>query len=184
VTDSRVAKRYARALFAAAKKAGIVESVEADLGLVLHVARASGPFRAFLYSPTTSKDKKIEVLGKALSDRVTAMTMSFLRLVIDKGREDGLELIQHAFTELRRDDEGVIHADVTSSEPLDETQKRRLIEKLTRSSGKTIEPEYHVDPALIGGVKVALGNYVLDGTVEGSLARMRETLLFDVLKQN
>jgi F-type H+-transporting ATPase subunit delta len=184
VTDARVARRYARALFAAAVKNDIVASVEDDLALLSAMSRNSPEFRRFLHSPTASKEHKLEVFSKLFSDRVTATTMSFIRLVLEKGREGAFEHIRIAFTELRREREGVVAAKVVSAFELTEDERRRLVDKLTRESGKTIEPEFQVDPSLIGGLSVELGNYVLDGTVKGSLDRLRETIIYDLLKQN
>lgn len=184
MTDARVARRYARALFGAAVRADIVASVEDDLTLLSAMTRNSPDFKRFLHSPTATKEHKLELFNKVFSDRVTATTMSFIRLVLDKGREESFEHIRIAYSELRREKEGVVAAKVVSAFELSEEEKRRLIDKLTRESGKTIEPVFHVDPSLIGGVSVEMGNYVLDGTVSGSLSRLRETLIYDLLKQN
>ena len=184
MTDARVARRYARALFGAAVRANIVASVEDDLALLSAMTRNSPDFKRFLHSPTASKDQKLELFGRIFSDRVTATTMSFIRLVIEKGREDSFEHIRIAYTELRREKEGVVAAQVVSAFELNEDEKRRLIDKLTRESGKTIEPVFLVDSSLIGGVSVEMGNYVLDGSISGSLNRLREILIYDLLKQN
>ncbi|MBS1724223.1 MAG: ATP synthase F1 subunit delta [Armatimonadetes bacterium] len=184
MTDGRVAKRYARALFSASKKLGIVQSVEDDLNLIGTVSQNSAAFRKFLNNPSTSKDVKTDLFNKAFSDRVTAMTMSFLRLLLEKGREDNIELVRLCFADLRREDEGVIQAVVTTTIELSEAERRKLVDKLTRSSGKTIEPVFEIDPALIGGIKVSFNNYVLEGSVRGAIDRLREKLIYDVLKQN
>lgn len=184
MTDGRVARRYARALYNSAKKADIVQSVEDDLSLITTVGSSSPAFKRLLANPSATKEYKLEVFGKAFSDRVTAMTMHFLRLLLDKGREDDINLIKLSFQELRRQDQGVIQAVVTTTIELTEAERRKLIDKLTRASGKTIEAQFEVDSSLIGGIRVAYDNFVLDGSVRGAIGRMRDTLIYDVLKQN
>ena len=184
MTDGRIARRYAKALYQAAKKADIVQSVEDDLGLITTVSNNSPAFKRLLANPSATKEFKLEVFAKAFSDRVTAMTMHFLRLLLEKGREDNLDLVKFAYQNLRRIDQGVIEAVVTTTIELTEAEKRRLIDKLTRASGKTIEAQFEVDQALIGGIRVAYDNYVLDGSVRGALGRMKDRLIYDVLKQN
>ncbi|MCW5936465.1 MAG: ATP synthase F1 subunit delta [Fimbriimonadaceae bacterium] len=184
MTDARVARRYARALFNAAKKQGIVKSVEDDLALIGTVTSNTPGFRRFLNDPSAPQATKLSLFEKAFSDRVTATTMGFLRLVLEKGREDSLDLVRYAFVELRREDEGVVRAVVTTTRDLSEEERRRIVDRLTRASGKTIEAEFEIDPSLIGGIRVAYASYVLEGSVKGALDRMRERLIYDVLKQN
>lgn len=184
MTDARVARRYAKALFLASKKADIVASVEDDLNLMSAVSSQSPAFKRLLSNPSATREFKQEIFTKSFSDRVTAMTMQFVRLLLDKGREDNLDLIRLAFQELRREDQGVIQVVVTTTIDLNEVEKRKLIDKLTRASGKTIEAEFETDSSLIGGIKVSYENYVLDGSVSGSLSRLKDRLIYDVLKQN
>ena len=72
---------------------------------------------------------------------------------------------------------------VTSSEGLDDKQQSALITKIEKTTGKRVEAEFAVEPSLIGGIKVAYENFVLDGTLRGGLARLRDTLKHDLLKQ-
>jgi F-type H+-transporting ATPase subunit delta len=184
VTEARVARRYARSLFNAASRQGIVPSVEADLNLIGAVSRASGPFSRFLESPDATSEAKTALLEKAFSDRVTALTMAFLRLLVDKGRETILPHVREVFVELRRQQEEVVRAVVTTVAPLDQDSRARVVSRLEAKSGKRVEAEFETDPSLIGGINVRWGDYVLDGSLSGSLARMKERILFDALKQN
>lgn len=184
MTEARVARRYARALFQAASKQGIVPSVESDLDLIVAVARGSGSFTNFMESPDVSRERKLGIIEKAFADRVTALTMGFLRLLVEKRRESALALVREVFVELRRESEHVMRAVVTSREPLGEDEKARILQGLAAKSGKKIEAEFGSDPNLIGGVTVRWGDYVLDGSLRGSLARLEESLLFEALKQN
>lgn len=179
--DERVAKRYGAAIFGAAKKAGVVKEVEADLKGVVAILQSDTLFRDFLLSPEVRRDDKRAILDKLFVDRIGALTMESLRLLLTKRREDLLPEITEEYETLRRADERVIYAKITSAEALSDDERKTLLAKLTTEIGKTLEPEFAVDPALIGGVRVAYENMVLDGSVRGGLARLRSALQQDLL---
>lgn len=184
MADSKVAKRYARALFGAAKSADVITAVEADLNAVANQISRDPRFRQFLMAPYVARDDKVTILERIFSDRVTALSMSALRLMLQKRREDELELVRDEFVRLRREHERHVYVSVSSAEPLTEDQRTRIMAKLERLTGQIIEPDYVVDPTLLGGVRVVYGDYVLDGTLRGALRRLKDRLRIDVLKQS
>ncbi|MBV6490278.1 MAG: ATP synthase F1 subunit delta [Fimbriimonadaceae bacterium] len=181
--DTRVARRYAKALYRAAKSQGIVESVEADLAGVVGIIERDPGFGEFLVSPRIAREHKLPVLERAFSDRVTALTMHALRLMLQKRREDLVPDVYKAFVAIRREHGAVLYAHIASSIELTEKQRSALLTKLEKGSGKKVEAEFSVDSNLLGGIRVAYGNFVLDGSVRGSLRRMRDTLKYELLKQ-
>ncbi|MBX3112102.1 MAG: ATP synthase F1 subunit delta [Fimbriimonadaceae bacterium] len=181
--DTRVAKRYARALFSAAKREGVVSGVDEDLKAVTTAFRDSSGFRVFIESPQTDDAQKTGLMEKVFGDRVTPLTMSALRLLIKKRRDNEIFALQKEFAELRRQMDGVTKATVTSSTPLDKGQQDAVVAKIAAKTGRTVEAEFDIDTSLIGGVKVIYDDYILDGSVRGQLDRMKETLLYDLLKQ-
>lgn len=184
MADAKVAKRYARALFNTAQKANVIESVESDLNAIAQLVESHPEFRGFLASPRISRDDKITIAEKLFSDRVTALTMSMLRLMLVKRRETEFAAVREEFVVLRRTEGNVLYANVVSATELDEATRKALVAKLEQKSGKRVEADFKIDTNLIGGVKVALGNYVLDGSVRGTLNRLRDRLKYDLLKQN
>lgn len=183
MAESKVGKRYAHALFNAAKAGDVIKSVESDLNAVANQVESDERFREFLVSPHVGREEKVKILERIFSDRITALTMSALRLMLQKRREDEIETVREEFIRLRREHEKKVYVLVSSAERLTDDQMRRIEQKLEKVSGQDIEPEFRVDGTLIGGVKVAYGDYVLDGTVRGALRRLRDRLRIDVLKQ-
>lgn len=182
--DQRVAKRYARALFNAAQQLDMVQSVEDDLSAIANLMKNDEKFRDFILSPRIGRDEKLKIAEKLFSDRITALTMQALRLLLEKRREAEFEQVREQYAILRRSEGNVLYAIVTSTEALIEDEKKRLTEKLEKQTGKRVETEYRVDKSLIGGIRVSYGNYVLDGSIKGSLRRLRDTLRRDLLKQS
>lgn len=182
--DSKVAKRYAKAIFSAAHRANMVDAVESDLNAISHLVDTHQEFRGFLRTPRISREDKVKIAEKLFSDRITSLSMATLRLILTKGRASEFEAIREEYIQMRRELGHVLYAKVTSSANLDSDQQKAIVDTLASKSGKKVEADFSVDPSLIGGVKVAIGNYVLDGTVRGSLNRLRDALKYDLLKQS
>jgi F-type H+-transporting ATPase subunit delta len=183
VSEKRVARRYARALFNVAKKGNVIESVESDLDLVAGLLSRERKFKDFLYSPRVGRDEKLKLLERVFSDRVTAITMKALRLILSKNRHRMFPDLREQYVSLRREFGNVLYAEVASSTHLDDNTRKRILAKLESASGKRVEAEFRMDKTLIGGVKVSYGNYVLDGTIRGGLRRLRDQLRYELLKQ-
>lgn len=184
MADTRVGRRYALALFRTAKQGDVVRSVEDDLNGIAGLIEKDESFRTFLFSPYVGREEKIGIVERVFSDRITAITMTALRLLVSKRREDEIIVVRDEFVQLRREAEGVLHVLVTSAEALENDQRQQIEMKLARKLGRTIEADYAIDAHLIGGVRVEYDNFVLDGSVRGQLRRLRDRLTRDVLKQN
>lgn len=184
MADTKVARRYASALFTTAQKHDVVKSVEDDLSAIANLMEGDRKFRDFLLSPEVGREEKVKIAEKLFSDRVTALTMQALRLLLVKRRETEIVGVRNEFVALRREHGSVAYVVVTSAEALEADQKNSIAAKLGGQLGKSVEADYRIDPRMIGGVKVQIGDYVLDGTVRGSLRRLEEKLRRDILKQN
>jgi len=183
VQDARIGRRYAQALFNAAKAHKMVAAVEDDMSGIATLVRDDAKFRHFLIAPFNNADEKKQVLQNVLGDRVTALTMQVLRVMLDKGREAEFESVAHEFSNLRRTAADIEFATVTTAYTLDPEQKDRIVAALEKRLGKTVEARFAVDSRVLGGVRVGYGNFVLDGSARGHLNRLRERLHHDVLKQ-
>jgi F-type H+-transporting ATPase subunit delta len=183
VTDSRVAKRYAKALFSASLKEGSMPQAGSDLAAIAQAFAENRSFRAFFTSPARGKADKRALASKAFQG-ASPLVSQLLDLIVEKGREELLGVIELEFAELRRRHEMKVLARVESAMELDEAQRQAVIDRIAATTGKTVEAEFVVEPALIGGIRVIYDNFVLDGSVRGDLARMREKVLYDLLKQS
>jgi len=183
MSEDRVSLRYASAVFEAAKNAKSVSTVETDLATIDNLLSGNGDFRAFILSPSRSRVEKLELVDKVFGDRITALTLRFIKLMLEKRREDELPTIKRDFTALKRADEGILHVQVISTVELTSAEQKAILEKAGAKLGKQLEADFIIDPTLIGGVKLAYNDFVIDGSVRGSLDRLRESLRYDTLKQ-
>lgn len=183
MTDSRVAKRYARALFNAALKQQSLGNVDDDLAGITGALTNSEGFRKFLKSPNTTDENKVTLFEKTFASRVTPLTMEFVRMLIRKGRDEQLHQIQLEFAALKRQHESITRAVVTSADELSESEKTKIVSTIESKLGRKLQAEFQIDANLMGGVTVAYDDYVLDGSVRGKLNRLRERMIYDLLKQ-
>ncbi len=183
--ERRIVRRYASALFAAASKADAVDQVESDLGLVSYTLFGgdiiSPPNKVTLWealvSPMLPPERKHEILSGVFEGKVSEITLSYLKLCVDKRREEVIPETESEYIALANEARGIIEAEVTSAAELSEDQERRLVAKLSQTTGKQVELAKKVDPALIGGLLVRMGDTVIDGSIRGQLEAIRERLL-------
>jgi F-type H+-transporting ATPase subunit delta len=175
--EETIARRYASALFAEAQRSGTLDPTANSLATVARTIAGNAQLKTILNQPVLTSDRKKEALNLVFGKVVAAPIPSFLNLLIDKRRINVLPEIQTEFARLVREHQNVALATATTALPLTTGESDALRRSLEARTGKKIELETAVDPAVLGGVFVRIGDTVLDGTVRGSLERLREQLL-------
>jgi F-type H+-transporting ATPase subunit delta len=171
---SPVARRYALALYEEARAQSVAEAVDADvrgLGESLH---ASPELRAALTSPVISRVRKEAIVTRLFSDRVHPLVTRFLLLLIRKQREELAPAVVAAYTALVDEREGVVDARVRAARPLSPEHAEALRGELEKRTGRAIRLRLDVDPALLGGLVVRVGDRVYDGSLRHQLDLLRE----------
>lgn len=175
--ERRIVRRYAAALFNAASKAGVVDAVESDLGLISYTVESSSALREALFSPVVPRAKKRIILHEIFKGKIQDVTAAYLNLLIDKQREEALTVTEPEYIVLANEARGIVRAEVTSAIPLDKVQAKRLVAKLSEVTGKTIELVEKTNPNVVGGLLVRIGDTVIDGSIRGQLAALKEKML-------
>ncbi|MBE3586829.1 MULTISPECIES: F0F1 ATP synthase subunit delta [Desulfofundulus] len=171
-----VAQRYAQALYELAETQGLVDQVEQELKSVEEIVASSREFQKVLYHPRITAQEKKDVLKNIFSGKVSPITENFLFLLVDRQREAFLSDIVDYYISLANRARNIVKAEVTSAIELTREEKKKLGEVLNRITRKKVQTVYSVDPALIGGVVVRIGDRVIDGSLRTRLASMREHL--------
>ena len=176
--DVTIARRYAQALFMAARKKDVVARVGQDLATVQKAdAALDDRLRLFLEAPQVPTDQKIEVIEKGLAPFAHRLVIEFFKLLIAKKRLFRMRDIEGEFGRLVEEHEGIVHARVTSAVPLHDSELNALIASLEHSLSKKVKVDAHVDPAILGGLVVKVGDRIADQSVTTLLSGLREQLL-------
>lgn len=171
-----VARRYAQALTEEAQQAGSLEAVDADMALLAETLEGSRDLRLALMSPVVSHDKKLAVLRSLFQDKVSDLSLRFLRLLVQKERDGQIPAILDAYRQLRDKRTGTVEAAVRVAKPLTPAEAERLQAALEARADATVRMNVAVDPSLIGGLVVRLGDVVYDRSVRHQLDLLRGQL--------
>ena len=172
-----VARRYALALYEEARARNVAEEVDAGVRTLGEALDGSRELRAALTSPVVSRPKKEAVVARLFGDRLPELLVQFLYLLLRKEREELAPEIVAAYERLRDEREGVVEATVKTARPLSADEAEALRASLGARSGKTVRLRLDVDPGLIGGLVVRLGDRVFDGSLRHQLGLLREQLV-------
>jgi F-type H+-transporting ATPase subunit delta len=174
-----IARVYAQALYEVAAQHGVVGQVHDELHALSDLAWKPGneDIRDFLLSPRIDRATKWELLEKTLGGMLSRPILGLLKVLIFKGREATLDNISTHFDRFQDLAENRIHAHVTVAAPMDEALKESLKARLEVSSGKSVRMHEKIDPAVIAGASIRVGDRVIDRTLRTKLAALRERLL-------
>jgi F-type H+-transporting ATPase subunit delta len=175
--EESVARRYAVALFYQALQTKTLEAVHRDLGTVARADDKVPELHVLLNQPLITEANKKAALNAGFGSTIGKPTLLFLNLLIDKRRIGLLPEIYAEFDRRVREHSNIALAEAISAVPLTPAEQKSLQASLEKRTGKKIELKTDVDPSLIGGVMVRIGDTVMDGTVKSQLERLREHLL-------
>jgi F-type H+-transporting ATPase subunit delta len=153
-----------------------LDKIHDDLTYIESLMAQSADFRRVLVNPVIKEQPKKDLLRTIFAAKVSSLTMDFLFTLCEKNRETILPEIFQTFKELREEHLGLIPAEVVSVVDLTPEQVRSIEEKLKTLTGKTPQLTLSKDPALIGGVRIQIGDRVIDGSVRRQLERLHTQL--------
>lgn len=171
-----IAGRYAEALYEVAVREDAVDKIENELKSINEVLSSSPELKKILFHPRITAAEKREVLHNLFAGRVSELTLNFLDVVVDHRREAFIEDMVLVFTDMANKARNVSDVQVTSAVELTDDERERLLKVLEGATGKKIRASYVVDPSLIGGLVVRIGDRIIDGSVRTRLNALREQL--------
>lgn len=175
--DSRAARRYAAALFELARREEKLAAVQRDLRTVTDLMRLSPALRKAWDSPLIPGGRKRAIISDILGKEVDPLSLSFVRLLIDKRREEILDGVLFEMRRLSDVAERRLRAEATFAVQPSADEQTALARSLEHRTGDHVELTVHVDPAILGGVVVRMHDTIIDGSVRGTIERLREQLL-------
>ena len=173
---TKLAARYAKALFEFAEELGQLEPISSDMELIDQTFDNNPELRYTILSPIIKTDKNAAIIRKLFSERVSETTLNYLMLIMKKGRELQLDTICSEYVKIYKASKNIITLDVYSAYPLEKETLSKLKEKVAGATKANIELVEHVKPELIGGVMIKYGDYLMDASVKQSLSMLKKQL--------
>jgi ATP synthase F1 delta subunit len=170
-----IAQVYARSLFEVAEEAGKLDEVREQLGEIADALAGDRDLQIFFFSPYFSTQEKIEGLDKAVSG-AEPILLNFLKLLIEKHRMPALLRIRRVYDSLWEDYNKLLPVQITSAVELDAKIVKHIGDQISEQTGRKVELSTSVEPDILGGIVVRVGNQVLDASIRRRLDVLRKQI--------
>ncbi|MFP7286967.1 F0F1 ATP synthase subunit delta [Shouchella clausii] len=178
MSNKAVANRYAVALFELAEEKGQTDVFERELELVKEVFETTPQLETVLAQPGLAADKKQALLRDAFQAHLSPAVMNTINLLMERGRYSEIVGLAGEYKQLNDDKLGIAEATVFSVKALSDGEKNQIAAVFAPKAGKReLRIVNVVDSALIGGLKVRVGDRVFDGSIQGQLKRLEKQLV-------
>ncbi len=174
MSELTVASRYAKSLIDLAGEQNLVEVIKNDMEFFHDTLKANSELKAVLANPIISHSKKISILDDVFKSRVNAVSLSFFKLMVNKGRGDVLYFTSLEYVNLYDIKNNIVHARVTSATELSAENKATIMADVKAATGSAVKLETRVDPSLIGGFVLTVGDRQIDTSVANDLNKLRK----------
>jgi F-type H+-transporting ATPase subunit delta len=167
-----IAQVYARALFEIASEHDKLDAIREQLGAFADAMSESRALSLFFFSPYFSTEEKREGLHKAVDGADEAL-MNFLELLIEKHRMPAIFRIRREYESLWMEENKLLPVQVTSAIELDDETVRSIGERIGEQTGRRVDLTSQVDPDILGGIVLRVGNSILDASIRRRLNQLR-----------
>ncbi|MFA0961753.1 ATP synthase F1 subunit delta [Roseivirga sp. BDSF3-8] len=179
MSDIRVASRYAKSILELSVERGLLEDIHKDMRLFSGVVKDSRDFELLLKNPVVPPSKKLSILKSIFEGKVNNLTLQFFEIITRKSRESFLPLIAKEFRNQYNIHKGIQRAEVITTFPLSEELRTEFLTLIKKETGKEIELKEKVDPAILGGFILKIGDRQIDDSVSSKLKELRYKLTDD-----
>jgi ATP synthase F1 delta subunit len=168
-----IAEVYSRALFEVAKEHDVLDRVHDELGEFAEALSSDRNLQVFLFSPYFSSEEKKKGVTQIVSDADERLT-NFLELLAERHRMPALFRVRRSFDAMWAEENRLLPVSVTSAVELDEGIVEEIGKEIEEQTGRRVELSASVDPDVLGGLRLQVGNMVLDATVRNRLEQLRK----------
>lgn len=171
-------RRYALAIYQVAEEKAKVQEMLSELEQVVTLIKSSEELQNIIKHPQINTVHKKEIFTKVFKGKLSDELVSFLMLLIEKGRISEIEQILLVAKEIHLEKNNTVIANVTTVVPMDEAQIEKLKEKLSKKYNKKIVIQTEIDKTILGGLYIKVGDDVIDATLKLKLEEMKK-LMFE-----
>ena len=174
MSELTVAARYAKSLIDLAEEQNVVVKINNDMELFRHTLKANPQLKAVLANPIVSHSKKIKILDEVFTGKVNKVSIAFFKLMVNKGRGEVLYFTAQEYINLYDIKNHIVNARVVSATALSEANKKKMIADVESATGCTVKLEAKVDPTLIGGFVLTVGDRQVDTSLANDLRKLKK----------
>jgi len=174
MSELTVASRYAKSIIDLAEEKNLLNEINADMVFFLRTLKANPELKAVLGNPIISHSKKLAVLTAVFEAKVNKISIAFYKLMINKGRGDILYTTAQDYIDQYDIKKNITKVSVVSATPLSAANKTAMIAEVKAAVGGEIDLDTKVNPALIGGFVLTIGDRQLDTSIANSLKKLKK----------
>jgi len=172
-----VDKRYAEALVDVAENNNSLDATQVELGIFAEMYIQQPEFRSFFHAPEIGNEEKKNTL-KNIFNGSTSTVLPFLQLLLDKGRISNLPGIYKEYIEISDKRKKVLHLEISTAAAIDDLQLAKIKEKYRKEYSATdVKATITVEPKLLGGIVIQIGDRVIDGSIKGRLKGLKDATM-------
>lgn len=175
--NKSVARRYAEAFFSIAREKESIDKYQQELEMVIKTIKDTENLEEYFGHLLIPVQDKRDIASKIFSGHISSETLNFLMLVLDKRRQNYLAVILDEYKDMADEVKNITKAQLVSAQEVSEAEVQILAEKLSASTGKQVQLEQMVDPSLLGGIKLRIGDQIMDGTIAKKLEMLKLQLM-------
>jgi F-type H+-transporting ATPase subunit delta len=168
-----IAAVYARSLFEVAQEQNKLDTVREQIGAFADALEETRELQVFFFSPYFSTDEKTDGLEKAISD-ADPVFVNFLKLLIENHRMPVIFRVRRAYEDLWEDENKLLPVQITSAVELDPDTVKQIGDQIAEQTDRRVDLSASVEPDILGGIVVRVGNSVLDASVRNRLEQLRK----------
>ncbi|GAB3172183.1 ATP synthase F1 subunit delta [Telluribacter humicola] len=172
-----VATRYAQSLIDLAQEKGVIETVYKDMQLFRNTANENRALMLALSSPVVRHEKKLGILKGLFQDKVDPVSFTIFKIITQKNRESILDAIADEYINIYNQYKGIQRATVITTTPLTAELRQQFNQIVAEATGKTVELEEKIDPQLIGGYVLRVGDRQIDASIRSRLNNLKLELI-------
>ena len=176
MSNRSLSRRYAQALFLSSQEKNLLDEVETELKMVVASIKGSRELFRIISRDIIPTEEKKALLVKLFQGKISPQTMNFIKLVMDKHREKYLQEMLSEYIVLADTARNMLEAEVKTAVEMSPQQQELLKKQLSTYTGKDVRLNIELDPSLLGGVMIKIGDKVYDGSARQQLQALKERL--------
>ena len=174
--NKQLIKKYALSLYEVGKKEDALDDIQKWVEVLNSLYKSSSTFRYLLLTKKIAENDKKKILLDVLKDYCSKYVLELIFIIIDKGDIKSLSNIIDRFFVVMNNESGIVPVRIITSSALESTEMESLAKNIESKLNRKVSAKNEVDPSIIGGIKLMVGNKVVDGSISHQLKKIKYTL--------